>query len=117
MRNRLFAVLLAAFVSGCGSEEADILPAGSKAVLSEAKGSPLEVLVFDYPEGGGEATHRKLFVPAGTHVIVLDDSQGNSTRAEMRIVEVRISEGEHANQVGYLARYKLRAARLEVAAH
>ena len=108
------AVFVAAFVPGCG-EDSDTLPDGSVAVLSKAKGSPVELLVLDTPKEDGKPTHRRLALPAGTRVTVLDDSREGSYKAGRRIVQVRLSEGEHADLVGYVARYKLRAA--SVAAH
>src|SRR5262245_22837573 len=96
---------VAASPTVCGSEGSGPLSPGSRAVLGGPEGTPLDVIVFDYPQDGGEPTHRTLAVPAGTHVVVLDDAEDDSSRPERRMVQVRIVEGPHRRAAAYVSRF------------
>ena len=102
------AVAAALGPTGCGDPEIDLLDAGSKAVLTTRDRRTIPLLVNpDSPE-----TFREVALPERTRVTVLDDAPAKApVQPRLRLVRVRVEEGEHQGLVGSVSRYDLRASR------
>jgi hypothetical protein len=104
-----WGVLVALGLAGCGENAAvSPLPANSMATLYQDKGGTVTIESTEK-----DAVGLALFValPSGTRVRVLEDQPAKPpTKAEQRLIRVRVEDGERKGLTGTIRRNKLRPA-------
>ena len=113
MRIGLAAALAAAMIAspGCSDPSVDLLPADRPATLHSDDGKSVGINVKG--EGPGSVGGlRVVEVASGTRVVVLADEPAKPpVQPYLRMVRVRVAEGEHEGVEGGIGRWHLRPAR------
>src|SRR4051812_40255066 len=93
-------IVSGALASGVPDPERDPLAAGSPALLYDGDGGTINV---NRPgsSGGAEPGVRAVPLPTGMQVVALDDARpADDLAPDLRLVEVRVTEGTHHGVVG-----------------
>jgi hypothetical protein len=103
------AALIVASVAGCADPESGLLTVNGTAVLAAGLGErAVLVMVFRQTGDGSFDFDHDVGLPSGTRVVVLEDAPTRpGVQPSLRLVRVRVAEGEHEGLEGKVSRRHL----------
>ena len=108
MRIRIATTLVMALLPGCSDPASAPMTVGETATLHNADDGPVFVLVPTDRPGSAES-YRTLKIPKGTRGVILADEPAKPpVQPMLRLIRLRIAEGEHKGTEVEVGRWHLR---------